>query len=179
MGFPILTIGHSNHAIDRFIALLKGAEVEALADIRSVPMSKFNPQFRQKDLKAAVEAAGIDYLYMGKALGGHPRAPEPEFREGLAKLIEAAQQKRIAIMCAEKEPLNCHRTLLVARVLAAQDIPVEHILADGSLQNHHALENELLNWTGVKEDLFTAREERVEIAYEKRKAKGDFKRKSA
>ena len=76
MAFPIFTIGHSNHAMIHFLALVKGVGLDAVVDIRSVPMSKHNPQFRQIALKDALEEAGVEYIYMGKALGGHPRAPE-------------------------------------------------------------------------------------------------------
>lgn len=189
----IYTLGHSTHPLETFIGLLKQHGIEALVDIRSVPMSRFNPQFRQKDLKAALEAVGLDYVYRGDALGGQPRAQHhnrqlripyaarvqmPEFKAGLAALKNLAAQKRVTIMCAEKEPLNCHRTLLVARALAEENFPVLHILGDGNLRTQEEVEEDLLNWRGLEVGgLFDDPATRLEEAYARRSGAGTYKRK--
>jgi uncharacterized protein (DUF488 family) len=190
----LYTIGHSTHAIDAFIALLKQHDVQVLADVRSVPMSRFNPQFRQRELKKSLEGAGLAYVYLGDRLGGQSssqrdratRVPYeerilmPEFQSGMAALLKLAGEKRTAIMCAEKEPLNCHRTLLIARALAAKNFPVTHILGNGDLRPHAEVENELMGWQGLTEQgLFDTRETQLNEAYEKRRSVGTYKPKRA
>src|SRR4051812_29978718 len=133
MGAAIHTIGHSNHAGLRFVDLLQDAGIECVADVRSTPFSRRNPQFSQKALAASLKDAGIEYWFLGDALGARPKDPAcyeggkasyariaatPAFGQAIGALIEASQARRIAVMCAEKEPLECHRTILVGRALA-------------------------------------------------------------
>jgi uncharacterized protein (DUF488 family) len=145
----IYSLGHSTHPIEKFIGLLKPHEITVLVDVRSVPYSKFNPQFRQKELRASLESAGLSYLYLGEALGGKPYLPYAErvrmelFQAGLEALKNTAFEKRICIMCAEKEPLNCHRTQLISRALAEQGVAVKHLLANGNAKMHAELEKDL------------------------------------
>jgi len=169
---PIHTIGHSNHPMGRFLELLRGAGIAVLADVRSVPHSRRWPQFRRRDLAAALADAGIDYAYFGEALGGRPADPgcyrdgrvdydlvaqTPAFRAGLDRLIALVADRPACILCAEKEPLDCHRTLLVARRLAERGIPVRHILADGRIEDHDEIERRLLAAAGrAAPDLFDA-----------------------
>lgn len=145
----ICTIGHSNHSLDGFLALLQQHRIAVVADVRSAPYSRYNPHFSREALAEALAAAGIGYLYLGRELGGRP--PDPAcyengrirylrvaqtsgFRAGLARLLDSACKQRVAVMCAEKEPLDCHRTLLVAQALEASGANVAHILADGGLE---------------------------------------------
>jgi uncharacterized protein (DUF488 family) len=143
----LFTIGHSNHPLEYFLALLRAHGIETLCDVRTTPYSRFHPQFNQRTLRQAVEAEGMAYLYLGQALGGKPKAPgypadaqarfaliaaTPEFQGGMARLLETARARRTAILCAERDPAPCHRTLLVCAHLPA-GIAVRHILADGSL----------------------------------------------
>jgi len=159
----LYTIGHSNHAIGRFVELLRGAGVAALADVRSTPASRFCPQFNRKPLAAALEAAGIGYVYQGDALGGRPRDPAlapggtpdyeamaaaPAFQAALDAVQHEAARRPLALMCAEREPLDCHRVLLVARRLAGRGLAIRHILADGTLEGHAATEDRLLALAG-------------------------------
>jgi uncharacterized protein (DUF488 family) len=151
----ILTIGHSNHPIERFIALLKQHRVEMLADIRSRPASRFAPQFNRKALEASLAGAGIGYIYLGDRLGGRARSDtsgtvsmdletrlrDPAFGEGLERLVAEASARPAAMMCAEKDPADCHRSFLVGRALTRAGHTVRHILADGSLRE---AERELL-----------------------------------
>jgi uncharacterized protein (DUF488 family) len=149
----LFTIGHSNHPLGYFLALLRAHGIETLCDVRTTPYSRFHPQFNQRTLRQAVEAEGIGYLYLGQALGGKPKDPgypedtrvrfaliaaTPEFRAGMARLLEEARAHRTAILCAERDPGVCHRSLLVCSHLAA-DVAVHHILADGSLKARQEL----------------------------------------
>lgn len=150
----IHSIGHSNHPIERFIGLLRAAGIRRLADIRSVPASRFCPQFNGKALAKALGTAGIDYVWLGDRLGGKPKDPallrggRPDypriaasapFRDGIDALIDLAAQAPVAMMCAERAPLDCHRAHLVAPVLAERGVEVVHLLADGGTQPHHEL----------------------------------------
>ena len=176
----VLTVGHSNHSLDTFVALLQRHGVTTLADVRSAPYSRFNPQFNRKALGASLEVVGIRYLFMGRALGGRPDDPScyedgrvrydrlaetPLFREGLERIVEGARRQRIALMCAEKEPLDCHRTILVGRSLAERGVAVAHILADGALEPHDETMGRLLDSARLpREDLLQSREQLIEEA---------------
>lgn len=150
---PIIrTIGHSNHPIERFVDLLKAAGVERLVDVRSTPWSRRFPQFGKERLAKSLAEAGIAYGYEGAALGGKPEsggsyemlAARPQFREALDRLVSDAAATSLCLMCAEKEPLDCHRTVLVSRRLAERGIAVEHLLADGGMRRHREIEEALL-----------------------------------
>ncbi len=174
-GNPVLTIGHSTHTTDAFIALLRMHGVEAVADVRSSPFSRFNPQFNRETLEQSLKGSGIRYVFLGRELGARSEdrscyengrvqyarlARTPGFQSGLNRIIEGTAQYRIALMCAEKEPLECHRTLLVAKALVERGVEVLHIHADGHLESHEAAMDRLLDMTGIpKEDLFRSKEE--------------------
>jgi len=189
----ILTIGHSRHPLERFIALLQEAQVTALADVRSAPMSRFSPHFNKNALAASLAAQGIDYVFLGKELGGRPERPEmytqgradyekmaasPEFREALARLTEAAGRHRVAVMCSEADPLDCHRCLLVGRALAAGGIDVGHIPASGAVVTHAQAEDRLLELENLTEAglLLRSRDERLAEAYRSRCRKAAYAR---
>lgn len=181
MKSEIYTIGHSNHEIDFFIDLLHQYNITGIGDVRSRPYSLYVPQYSQEKLKSALAAAGIAYVFLGKELGGRSENPscydqgriqyerlanEPAFLEGIDRLIQGSSRYRIALMCAEKDPIECHRSLLVARKLFQSGIPVNHILANGSLETHEALESRLLALCKLPEgDLFRSREEFIAEAY--------------
>lgn len=174
-GNSVFTIGHSTHSAEAFLALLRQHGVEAVADVRSSPFSRFNPQFNRENLERFLKENGIRYVFLGKELGARTEdrscyeqgrvqyarlAQTPHFQGGLDRVLLGAQRYRIALMCAEKEPLECHRTLLVARALAERGQAVEHIHADGRLETHEAAMERLLDVAGVpKEDLFRSRQE--------------------
>lgn len=138
---PIMfTIGHSNQTAEQFIALLQRHGIRLLADVRSSPASRFAPQFNRVALVRSLELAGIGYRWFGQALGGKPRAPEPVFAAGVADLLQVSQRQSTAIMCAERDPRMCHRTLLVTPALLKNGATVTHILGDGTLLGHDALQ---------------------------------------
>lgn len=180
MTLTVLTIGHSNHELGHFLQLLRANQVTAVADIRSEPYSGYNPQFGREALKSSLETAGINYVFLGDELGAHPKdsacykgnkvqyelmAKTPLFKQGLTRVVSGSQQHRIALMCAEKEPLECHRSVLLSRELEALGMDVSHILEDGSLESQDEAMNRLLEKFGLDGgDLFRTREQMIEDA---------------
>jgi uncharacterized protein (DUF488 family) len=179
----IWTIGHSNHSALRFIDLLQGAGIECVADVRSTPFSRRNPQFSQKALAASLKDAGIEYWFLGEALGARPKdldcyengkvsyariAATPAFRQAISELIDESQVKRTALMCAEKEPLECHRTILVGRALSKNGAQLRHIHADGHIEPQAELEDRLLHLAKERVDLLSDRDTALAHAYDKR-----------
>jgi uncharacterized protein (DUF488 family) len=146
----LLTVGHSNHPIEHFVALVREHSVEALIDARSSPYSRFAPQFNREALKATLGPDGIRYGFLGRELGGRPEseqyydeeghvlygrvAASVVFQAGIERLERGLDGYRIAIMCSEEDPTNCHRRLLVARVLLDRGVDVVHLRGDGRLQ---------------------------------------------
>ena len=145
----VWTIGHSTHPVDALLELLRGHGIEALADVRSAPYSRHNPQFKKETLQSSVEQAGLRYVWLGAELGGRP--PEPEFYDakgharydrvaaterfqtGLEGLLTGAAAYRVAIMCSEEDPARCHRRLLVTRALVTREVEVRHIRGNGTV----------------------------------------------
>jgi len=176
----VLTIGHSTHSFDAFVKLLKRRGVTALADVRSAPFSRFNPQFNKDALEHDLTLLGIKYVFLGREFGARSNNPScyengrvqyarlartDEFQQGIERVMRGSQDHRIALMCAEREPLECHRTLLVARALDQRGVTVAHILGDGGLETHRDAMERLLDVTGLPhEDLFCSREELISQA---------------
>jgi uncharacterized protein (DUF488 family) len=180
----IYTIGHSKHPIERFVALLQQHGIDALADVRSTPYSRFNPQFNKEKLQGSLAAVGIRYVFLGEELGARSKdsscydeegrvsyarlAQTAPFRSGIERLLTGMQQHRIAIMCAEREPLDCHRTILVSRELEKAGVPVTHILQDGSFEPHRQTMTRLAaDLKLASTDFFRTPDQLIEDAYEK------------
>lgn len=164
---PLWTVGHSNHDWSVFAALLQDHEITAIADVRSVPASGRFPQYNREPLRQALARIGIHYAYLGRELGARRAEPEcyvhgqvcftrtaqtPAFRAGVDRLRRGAGTYRIALLCAEREPLDCHRTLLISRHLANQ-FAIQHILADSSVEDHAACERRLVARMGMERTL--------------------------
>ena len=192
----IYTIGHSNHPIERFLGLLQPHGITAVADVRSTPYSRFNPQFRREKLQAALAAVGIQYVFLGQELGARSQDPAcydgegrvsyaklartELFRKGIARLRAGMADHRISLMCAEREPLECHRTILVARELVRAGVPVTHILGDGSLESHEqALQRLAVSLNLARADLFSDSADLVEQAYDLQAARIAYVKKGA
>ena len=179
----VFTVGHSTQPLDRFIALLKRHEISAIADVRSAPYSRHNPQFNRESLRADLKQESISYVFLGKELGArsedeccyvhnkvsYQRLAETElFKSGIKRVVEGAKKFRLALMCAEKDPLDCHRTILVSRELVREGIKVTHILQNGALESHDAAMTRLVEQLGIgEEDMFRPREAVVDLAYDR------------
>jgi uncharacterized protein (DUF488 family) len=177
----LFTVGHSTHPIEVFVGLLKQHGITALADVRSHPYSRHFPQYSQEALRAALAREQIAYVFLGKELGARSENPacyrqgkvqyellakEPQFAVGLERLRTGMERFRIALMCAEKDPLDCHRAVLVARRVYESGTPVEHIHADGHLEKHAEMEARMLDLLKISDaDMFRSRGEILVEAY--------------
>ena len=188
----VFTVGHSTHPIDRFLSLLGQHAITAIGDVRSTPFSRFNPQFNREKLRVSLQAAGIAYVFLGKELGARSEDPAcyengrvqydrlaatDLFRSGLERVRQGAASYRLALMCAEKEPLACHRTILVARHVAALGFDVQHILADGTLESHDDALSRLVRQLDLAPgDLLRSRGEIIADAYRRQGEKIGYRK---
>lgn len=163
------TVGHSNHSVAKLLELLQANKIETVVDVRSSPYSRLHPQFNREPLAVALKRSRLKYEFMGQALGG--RSDDPScyrdgridyeivartdyFIQGLRTLIDLGTKTRLALLCAEREPIECHRTLLVSRHLAESGRAVQHIHADGSLEAHQDAVRRLVEMAGGQPDQF-------------------------
>ena len=175
------TIGHSNHPIEAFAGLLIAHSIDRVVDVRSAPYSRRQPQFNRETLERALHARDRHYTYLGDALGGRRAEPEvyesgharydrivrlPAFQAGLEQVRAwAGAGERVALMCAERDPVHCHRMLLVARCVRKQWV-VEHIDAQGGIESMPDAEARMVRSAGMSPvDLFRDAEAMVESAY--------------
>lgn len=184
MTTTVYTIGHSNHTVEAFIGLLKAHGISALADVRSSPYSGYAVQFNREPLATALKRGGIEYVFLGKELGARSEdrrcyvggkvnfelvRDSALFRSGIKRVMDGAAKWRVAMMCAEKDPIECHRTILVAAALHEPGVDIQHILADGTLESHDAAMSRLLDELRMPRlDLFRSREQLVTDALRKR-----------
>lgn len=160
----LFTIGHSNHSIDTFIALLNKHGITAVADVRSHPYSRYLPHFSQSALKSALLNAGIQYVFLGRELGARSAdqscyvegkalyekiAATELFSEGIQRLITGAEKYKISLMCAEQDPIECHRAVLVCQHLRKANLDIHHILKNSDLESHQHLEDRMLILHGL------------------------------
>jgi uncharacterized protein (DUF488 family) len=178
----LFTIGHSTHTIERLIELLSLHRIGAVADVRSVPYSRFSPQFNKEQLQRACGGAGIAYVHLGRELGartGDPAcfvdgrvnfsllAKTALFLRGLDRLRKGMEQFRISLVCSEKDPIACHRMILVCRHVKADVPAIRHILENGALEDTTGAEQRLRQLVHVPEsDLFLSEPELIEKAYD-------------
>jgi uncharacterized protein (DUF488 family) len=176
----VLTVGHSTLTYDAFLSLIRSADITAIADVRSAPYSRHFPHFNRETLRDELKLDGVAYVFLGDLLGGRPREPRffcdgiadyekmaeaPSFKEGLNRVVEGAGRYRIALMCSEHNPLDCHRCLLVGRALKARDISIQHLLSSGELRSQANIERDLLAM---------APDERLASAYRLRSRKAAY-----
>lgn len=182
----LFTIGHSNHTWDRFLELLRWHRIDALGDVRSRPYSTRLPQFNRELIERGLRVAAIRYVFLGDELGARRSEREcyvdgvarydliirsPAFQAGLARVKTGIQRFRLALMCAEKDPLECHRAILVCRHLR-DGAQIRHILADGNLEFHTDAEARLLIEERVPaDDFFATRDVLLTRAYDQRAEK--------
>jgi uncharacterized protein (DUF488 family) len=178
----LFTVGHSTHLLDAFLTLLRRHAITAVADVRSSPFSRFNPQYNRDALAESLSGAGIRYVFLGQELGARRAeldcyegqkarydliAQTPLFRHGLDRVRCGIESYRVALLCAERDPLTCHRTILVCRHLRHTAGPIYHILECDKLEAQADAETRLLSICGLPQhDLFLSREELVEQAYD-------------
>lgn len=180
----IYTVGHSTHTLEKFISILDIHGIEAIADVRSAPYSKFNSQYNREKLKNALSVRGIKYVFLGKELGARSEDPccykhgkvdyelvanTELFKSGINRVIRGANKMRLAMMCAEAEPLDCHRTILISKRLVEHGVEVRHILKNERLERHEETLKRLIGqYISQSSDLFLSEDEIKTNAYKKR-----------
>ena len=153
----VYTLGHSRHALEGFVDLARRHDVSLIVDVRGQPYSRFNPQYNRERFKDALAENEIAYLWLGDRLSGRPKNPEfrgpdgkvlwdklkqwPELHEGIADVLERAAGTRLALVCAEEDPMRCHRRFLLTPPLAERGARVLHIRGDGRIQSEDELRN--------------------------------------
>jgi uncharacterized protein (DUF488 family) len=184
----VYTIGHSTHRAADVVDRLRRHGVSAIADVRSVPYSRYNPEFNRDEFAADVRSNSFAYVYLGETLGGRsPRlsdydsagrvqydllAQSVAFASGIQRLVDGATKYKVAIMCSEADPLQCHRGLLIAPELTRRGIVVDHILADGHIECHAEAMDRLLAALRISElTLFASREDLIAAAIKQQASK--------
>ncbi len=168
-GPNLFSVGHSHHELDRFLAIVKPAGVTAVADVRSQPYSRRLPQYNRPELELALTHHGIAYVFLGHELGGRPEDPDLYdadgradyqhvrrtylFQQGLDRLARGLESYRIALFCAEEDPLECHRGLMIAPALVEMGLATIHLRGNGSHETTANLEERLLALTRVGDGL--------------------------
>lgn len=157
---PLYTIGHGNRKAPDFLALLREHGIEYLVDVRSIPLSRFHPQFNRNALESFLAQHDIRYVFMGDELGGRPKdvscydkegkvdydilKTKDFFKNGIHRLKTAYNKDiNLAIMCSERNPCECHRSKLIGQVLVADKIIVQHIDEHGKIKDHAIVINEI------------------------------------
>lgn len=180
----IYTIGHSTHSIEKFVSMLQDHKIEAIADVRSAPYSKFNPQYNREILRKTLLSNNIKYVFLGKELGARSDDPccyrhgkvdynllanSDLFKKGIARVVNGANAMNLALMCSESEPLDCHRTILVSKELSNRSIQVSHILKNSKIETHDdSLRRLIKKYMSQSSDLFMSEDDIRNNAYQKR-----------
>lgn len=183
------TIGHSAHNTEDFISLLKKHDIRYVVDVRSSPYSKHVPQFNRELLKKDLEISGLGYIYLGEFLGARYTdhalffdgkemvdfekvSKTPGFKQGINRVVEGLKKGyKLALMCAEKDPFDCHRFVLVSHHLSKEGVQIQHIREDGRLESNDDLETRLLHKYKINYQQVTlfdealTREQAIEKAY--------------
>ncbi len=183
----IYSIGHSSHTMDEFLELLNSHHINAIVDVRSSPYSNRYPQFSKSIFKNSLATSKIKYVFLGKELGGRPEIPEHfefgianyeemvksrSYDNGIRRVLNGAQKYKIALMCSEHNPLECHRCLMVSRTFSEMDIETNHILKNGNIKTHTTIEKHLLENHGKETlDFFASPTETLSAAYKKQAMK--------
>lgn len=179
----LYTIGYASFSIGGFIDTLKTYDITALCDVRSAPYSKYKPEFKKDNFHNALSDSDISYIFLGKFVGARVEDPgcfidgklhygllkETEnFRTGINHILNGMKDYRVVLMCAEKDPVNCHRTFLVCRALRSYPVKILHILEDGSLEEQSITERRLLKLYDLDQpDIFRSERERIKEVYDR------------
>jgi uncharacterized protein (DUF488 family) len=180
----IYTIGHSNHKIEDFLNLLKMHSITCIVDVRSTPYSHYNTQFNREFLTIELRNKNIEYIYLGDQLGARPSgnacykwncvsfehlAKMEQFHIELEHLADISMKYRVALMCAEKDPIECHRFILICRNLKKSGLHIKHILSDGGVEDNSDTEQRLIRVLKIEPTLFDPTRTQAELinqAYE-------------
>jgi uncharacterized protein (DUF488 family) len=155
------TLGHSNHTMEAWLALVRQHSIDVVVDTRSSPYSKYVPQFDRELIQRSLEEAGVRYLFLGAELGGRPANPAyydatghvlysrcatmQVFKAAIARLETGIEKFTVALICGEEDPAHCHRRLLIGRVLAERGHTMTHIRGDGRLESDETVAAEAGN----------------------------------
>jgi len=178
----IYTIGYSTFELDEFIRTIKSHGITAVADVRSSPYSKFKPEFNKNDFQKELIKNDLAYVFLGQELGARVDMPDcyvnnkvnfklvarhDIFLSGIARIKTGMEKYNIVLMCAEKDPITCHRTILICRALRVLKIEICHILENGQIEKHSDLEQRLLTLFDLQEaSIFETTEQRINQAYD-------------
>ncbi len=170
MTTTLFTIGYSGRSIDDFIALLEQHKITALCDVRSMPYSSRNPQFNREPLQKTLKSRNIEYVFLGEELGARPKDPScyvdgkanyqkitdsDLFKNGLERMKLGMQKGYVlALMCAEKDPMSCHRSILICRNMRRQDVDIRHIIDHETTETQADLEKHLIAQLKLYPDMF-------------------------
>ena len=188
----VFTVGHSTQPVDHLLEVLARHSIQAVVDVRSSPYSGRLPWFNREALIESLSQSGIKYIFMGRELGGRGDGPgvfgtdgrvrydkiaaTDSFNLAIQRVIDGSNRMRIVLLCSEKDPINCHRALMVSRSLDDVGVLVQHILVDGSLETHKEFEIRLLDRSSGRQlDLLTSEEDLLDQAYELQAARVAFK----
>ncbi|MDD3815786.1 MAG: DUF488 domain-containing protein [Desulfocapsaceae bacterium] len=177
----LFTIGYSPHIQDSFLRILEKYKITAVADVRSSPYSQFKPEFNREQLEIFLNRHGIAYVFLGDFCGARVEdtscyvngkvdyalvAENPKFKAGLKRIMDGLGKFRIALMCAEKDPITCHRTILICRNLMPAGINIKHIMSNGRVEAHKDSEQRLLKLFNLNQpEMFRSEEQRLAEAY--------------
>lgn len=181
MNNEILTIGYSSFSLEVFLNTLKKYKITAIADVRSQPYSQFKPEFNRENLKKVLYKNNIAYAFLGEECGARVDNPKcyvdgkvnyeivsknQKFKKGLERIKKGMKRYNIALMCAEKDPLTCHRTILVCRNLKSSGVEIKHILSNGRVEKHEDSEQRLMRLFNLNHpDMFRSEDQRLDDAY--------------
>lgn len=188
----IMTIGHSNQSLDDFLDKLTLFNITCIIDVRSFPYCRYTPHFTRDNLVKDLGKNDISYKFLGEELGGRPKNPnlytndivdyekmekDSLFISGIDNIINNAKKYNISVMCSEQNPIDCHRCLLVGKVLYSKGFNITHILKDKTVASHEEIERKLLNLAKLAgEDLIDTRPQRLRLAYRLRSRKVAYHR---
>ncbi|MFH1429585.1 MAG: DUF488 domain-containing protein [Candidatus Margulisiibacteriota bacterium] len=178
----IFTIGYSSFSTDEFIQILNKYGINVIVDVRSLPYSRYKQEFNRENIKDLLLKNNISYVFLGDNCGAridaaecyingkanyHLIARHPKFQEGINRICKGLEQDyNIALMCAEKDPITCHRTILICRNLRLKNIQIKHILQNGGIEDHSKSEKRLMKLFKLDQPaFFRTEEERLEEAY--------------
>lgn len=192
----LFTIGYADLSTERFIHLLRRYMIQTIADVRSSPFSKHYPEFNLDRLKSTLHINGIRYVFLGKELGARRTEEEcyvngkvsydlvfetKNFQAGVKRILNGVDKMRVALLCAEKDPLGCHRAMLICRYMRNSTVHMKHILSNGHLEDHYELEMRLLRLFNMElfrtkadilDDVYRRQAERIAFSKHDTMAKG-------